>query len=536
MNEQSYYQNGPRFDPQTGQPIRYPAPPEKPSYSASEIVFAWISLLAGYAFCRVFPVVEHPFGGLLFIWAMFVSAAVILKLRGASFGLMPVALGVSALALSPALFLSANSMIHFLVYLYALTVWCYFISGSTGNLLERGFSDLLAVDLFKAVLVMPFTALGMLFPALFSGRGKGSGKSFLKILLGIGIAIVPTAVVLALLSYDSGFVALYKRFFDVEWTDLFSHLFSFLFGVPIGMYFYGLFYAAEKHKCAETFTAGGCRAAAASMKVLPGLTAIAASVPVLTVYGVFFASQWDYYISAFTGVLPDATTFAEYARSGFFQLCTVSVINLMIIVLLQLFVRRKEQRPAPVTRILSVLFSAATLVLISTAIAKLWMYIDRFGLTPKRVYAGWFMLMLAAVFVLVLLKQLLIRFKLLPTATLVCVVMFGVLALSGSDARIAEYNVDRYLNGTLETIDVAAMERLGDAAVRPMVRLVQELDRRNGTDITAFDPEAVGDDQLYDEVAAYLYRAADSEPYTLYSFTLPRARAEASLSAAGIKK
>ena len=179
-----------------------------------------------------------------------------------------------------------------------------------------------------------------------------------------------------------------------------------------------------------------------------------------------------------------------------------------------------------------------TLGLIATAFSKLYLYITRFGLTPKRIYAAWFMVILAVVFLLIILKQFVLRFRLIPTATLVCVALFGALALSGTDGVIARHNVDRYLDGSLKTVDVEAMEDLGDAAIPELVRLAKALDRANGTDISEFryDVADFYDNYLYNRVGYALLNAADREPHTFYSFTLPRYRAEAALKSAGIRK
>ena len=54
--------------------------------------------------------------------------------------------------------------------------------------------------------------------------------------------------------------------------------------------------------------------------------------------------------------------------------------------------------------------------------------------------------------------------------------MFAGLAVCNVNALCAQYNADRYLSGTLETIDVQAMQELGDSAVPSLVRLVTEMD------------------------------------------------------------
>ncbi|MBQ2764154.1 MAG: DUF4173 domain-containing protein, partial [Firmicutes bacterium] len=359
--------------------------------SATDVVFAWLAVLIGYLFCRVFPVMFHPFGGLLFIFGLFAVTFIVLGCKKASFGVSPIVFSISALLLAPSLLLSSNALFHFLVFTYAVLVWFYLVYAATGNTLEKGLSDLLFIDFFKAIFIMPFSSLGKIFSTMFGGKGNKGGKNLLKVVLGIIITVIPTAVILILLSYDEAFVALFNKVFELKLTNVFSHGISLVLGVPVGMFLYSAYYAGLNKRCARIITAGGSHDTSSAFKLVPTLTAITATLPILLIYCVFFASQWQYYISAFTGALPETTTFAEYARSGFFQLCIVSVINLLIIIALQFFVSRSDGRTATSTRILCVVFSAATLILIATAVAKLSLYINRYGLTPLRVYAGWFM-------------------------------------------------------------------------------------------------------------------------------------------------
>ncbi len=540
MNQQAYTPNQPRYDAQTGEPLyNAPSAPEEKTgrdTSAVEVVFAWLALLAGYLFCRVFPVGINPFGGMMFIVGLFCVSAVVMSLKGARFGLMPLLMAGSALLISPALILSANTFLHYLVYLYALAVYCYFVYAGFGNALESGLSDLLPMDFLKAIVIMPFVSLWRLFCSLFSGKFKFGMRSVLKILLGIAIAVIPTAVVVLLLSYDPDFEALFLKFFDFGWGDLFSHTASIFFGIPVAMLIYGIFHSALHHKCANVITAAGCHTASARLKFIPRLTAAAATIPILLVYGIFFASQWEYYAAAFAGKLPQAVSYADFAREGFFQLIAVSVINLLIIAIMTFFTRRSGDHTAPITRILSIVFSVATLLLIGTALAKLVLYVDQFGLTPKRIYAGWFMATLALVFLLIIVKQIALRFRLIPIAVLACVLMVGVLTLSGIDTYIAEYNVDQYLAGDLEELDVEALEDLGDAAVPAMLRAAKAMEADNDVKLSEFDHDDydANPEDPYIQLCHALKSEASDPSYTLYSFTIPRYRAERALKEAGI--
>ena len=232
-------------------------------------------------------------------------------------------------------------------------------------------------------------------------------------------------------------------------------------------------------------------------------------------------------MSGFTGLLPESFSYAEYAREGFFQLCLVSVINLFVISAVIVFMRRNNKANTVLLKIISIIFSVFTLVLIATAISKLVMYIDFYGLTPKRVHAAWFMAVLAVIFILIIIRQFAKKLNAVAVSIVVLVIMFAAIALPDIDGYIAEYNVDRYLNGTLETVDVDAMKDLGLSAVPQMVRLADVLD------------ESKADLVLYVDVMDFLrqieidYFAEEPE---LFTYTVPYVRAREALKSIGIIK
>ncbi|MBR5218603.1 MAG: DUF4173 domain-containing protein [Clostridia bacterium] len=503
--------------------------PVKPQreYKGFESVFAWLCLFAGYLFCKAFPVRSNPLGGFILILFLFIVSTAILKIKGAKFGALPVIAAISAVAVSSALVLSANRTVCFFAYAYAIVIYCYYLYAVTGNSVKKGFTDFIAIDFIKALIVMPFESLGSLFKALFSGKAKKGGKFVLKIIVGIALASVPTAIVVGLLSYDDNFWNLLKKIFDIDGFDIFSHITSIIFGIPVGMYLFGAFISASDNKCTGHMTEDSCSNAYKKMKIAPAVTVIAAVLPLLFLYVVFFISQWSYYMSGFTGILPESFSYAEYAREGFFQLCLVSVINLMVISAVIVFMRRNNKANTVFLKIISIIFSVFTLVLIATAISKLVMYIDFYGLTPKRVHAAWFMSVLAVIFVLIIIRQFAKKLNAVAVSIAVLVIMFAAIALPDVDGFIAEYNVDRYLNGTLETVDIYAMEDLGLSAVPQMVRLAEVLE------------ENKEDPVLYVDIMDFLRQMEVDyfvEDPRLFSYTVPYVRAREALKSIGIIK
>lgn len=463
MDENSYTEN-------TVKPQR--------AYSIAEILLAWLFFAAGYAFWRIFPVFANPLGGFIFVIILFGTTIIILKRKAVQFHAIPLAAAASAILVSLALIFSSNGTLHFFSFVYAAAVYCYFISASCGSSTARGFTDFILIDFIKALFVLPFYSFEEIFKALFSGKAKGSGKMIMKVLVGIGAALIPTAIVLSLLSYDKDFSKLIDSIFSFDFSDIMSHIISIIFGIPVGMYLFGLYVSAADKKCVNILTADDCKTASAKIKRVPVVTALAAAIPLLFVYVIFFISQWKYYISAFAGNLPKNSTYAEYARGGFFELCIVSVINLIVIVAVMLLMRRQNDRPSPLLKILSVLYSVFTLILISTALAKMKMYINCYGLTQKRVYATWFMIVLTVVFIIIIVRQFVSRLNAAAASLLAAVILFATLSVSNVDALIAKYNVNCYIDGTLKTVDVYAIDELGDAGVPELVRLYEALNVR----------------------------------------------------------
>ena len=237
-------------------------------------------------------------------------------------------------------------------------------------------------------------------------------------------------------------------------------------------------------------SADACRKFSGTVKFAPEVMACFAMLPLLTVYAVFFVSQWNYYVSAFSGKLPEGIDiYSQYARDGFGELCAVSGINATVMITVSVFTRRRQpDRHSPATRVFIGLLSVSTLILIATAISKMVLYIRAYGLTRLRVYASWFMILLAAGFLIMLIKQIIPKTNAVCAMLAAFILLFGVLALSDPDRQIARYNVDRYIEGTLFLPDKDGIDRrvdeCGDSAIPETVRLYTALEGRSDAENT----------------------------------------------------
>ena len=164
----------------------------------------------------------------------------------------------------------------------------------------------------------------------------------------------------------------------------------------------------------------------------------------------------------------------EHARRGFFELCGIAAINLAVTYLMILLSRRQNGRLPLVLRLTGTFLSLFTILIIATACAKDWIYIQNLGMTVRRVGAGAAMLCMAALFVALLLKCYLPRVRILPVALVVGALTLSVLGVGNLNRVAAKYNYEGYRSGRYESVDCNYLYDLGDEAVPYLVKLAEE--------------------------------------------------------------
>jgi hypothetical protein len=357
--------------------------------------------------------------------------------------------------------------LQFFNLVFTALVYLYWVSASCGTRLSGGLSGYALFDAVNQCLVTPFRN----FTAIFSGLNRSfremkRGSDLVNAVLGILIFMPLLAIVLMLLSgADDAFASLWDRIRDLfHLPDFMDYALEFILGIPVAAYLYGAVFGNATKRRAETLNSGAISAGLTRMRFVPGMAFSAPLAAFNACYALFFIALGNYFFSAFYGRLPEAVSYAEYARKGFFELCGVAAINLAIIALVYLLVRTGEGARPRGLRLMTGLMSAFTVLLIITAASKMLLYISTYGLTRLRVYTTWFMLILLIAFLLLLLWH----FRAFdPIKPLIIVFAVGFMALTwaNTDGLIARYNIAQYENGKTDALDVEMLESLSDAAV-----------------------------------------------------------------------
>lgn len=491
--------------------------PKPTEYGKTNVIFAWLSLLLGYLMMLAWPATQYPLGMFLFTVICYGATFYYIKNKDGSLAKNRLALPVSALALNFGLLINSNHTVMRAIVAYsffAYVLWVY--TAFDGEKKHSPFDAYLAAGLGKALVVLPFGSFFSVFESssqIKSSTGKQITKTAVRILLGLMIAVVPTVVIMILLSFDEGFSRIVDRIFDFDLSGIFRHIGKFILGIPIAMYLFGLLYSASSGRYGRGINREKCASAAKKARFAPTAMVCAALTPIIFLYGIFFFAQLEYFVSAFSGTLPPHFTYAEYAREGFFQLCIVSVLNLIMLICAYLFCRRQDKAPM-ILKIYCTVLSALTLVLITTALSKMIMYIDTYGLTVRRVLASWFIILLATIFVCIVISIFAKRFNLTKSLFVVFLVIFSLLVFCNIDGMCYYYNANRCIDGTL---DISSFEE-------PEYRYGIHIDEFA---VTALDKIAVEAEGTKNGIWAknQLQAVANHDPYLedgFFSQNLPR--------------
>lgn len=299
-------------------------------------------------------------------------------------------------------------------------------------------------------------------------RQEGKKRQFGGILLGAVLAFPALLILLPLLiSSDAAFEGLVDRFSMENIVEL---LISILFGLGLFLLLFGRL-TALPHTTRGTDTTPEQKGVDSTV-IITFLSLISA------VYLLYLFSQLAYFFNAFSGLLKEGFSVAEYARRGFFEMTAVCAINLLLLGLSAILCRKQDgKRPIAVTVLLTFvgLFS---LLLIAVSLSKMMLYIDSFGLTHLRMYTSLFMLVLAVLFIGILLRLYLPRIPYFKPAVCTAALLLTLLSFADADRLVAAYNVSAYQSGKLDTVDVQALYLESDAVIPYLEQLTHDSDPR----------------------------------------------------------
>ena len=199
------------------------------------------------------------------------------------------------------------------------------------------------------------------------------------------------------------------------------------------------------------------------------VAAISCMAIIAVVYLIFCGVQIIYLFLG-QGTLPDGVTYSDYARQGFFQLLTVSLINLVMVLCCIKYFKR--------SRILNgilLVICLCTYIMIGSAVYRMLLYVGQYQLTFLRIFVLWFLAMLSILMIGVTVIIYRNEFPLFKHCLVTITVFYLIFAWMRPDYVIASYNVAHMTDeNRYETVQYLSGHLSADAA--PVIAEIEGID------------------------------------------------------------
>jgi Domain of unknown function (DUF4173) len=299
---------------------------------------------------------------------------------------------------------------------------------------------------------------------------EGWGKHLAPVAKGLLIALPLLLIFGGLLaSADAFFSDLVARLFNWDFESIFVHsLLITVLAWAVAGFFRGVFPGTEI-KASSRVRPGFLWLSVTEIVIILGLLDILFLGFVLVQFRYFFGGEAR--IHSIAGL-----TYAEYARSGFFELVTVAALVLPLLLAAHWLLRKDKTRDERIFCILAGIQIALLFVMIISAWQRMRLYQREYGLTELRVYTSAFMVWLAVIFVwfaaTVLRGR---REKFAFGAVMTGFLAIGALLALNPDRLIAGVNVEQALVG--RNFDAQYVGSLSADAVPELIAALPKLNQ-----------------------------------------------------------
>ncbi len=443
-----------------GEELQEPTPPSFLELTTRDTVFA-ACVLAVSILLSLFGIFSGFSLGYLLASTLTILLFVFYFAKDGKLRFLPVICGLLALANGAIFICTTNGSVRFfgVVTGLLLSLVCFdgFVNGTAkGNRQTVGI-------FYSAASTLRNTGLSL--KSLFAGSTKNKkhiGKVFVGLLCAVPVLVV---VMPLLISSDDAFRGMMNNIFE----NTFSFFLKIVFGVLLCPFIISYGFSLKSGRVGKMKK--GNFSGIENIYLISFLSAISVC------YLLYLFSQLAYFFSAFEGFLPNADiTYAEYARKGFFEMCAIAVINLVIVFSALLLAKKQNGKVCHGIKGIATFISLFTLMIIATAISKMVLYIGNYGMTVLRVTTSAFMLFLSIVFISVILKIYLAKINIIKTALITAGSIILILGTVNVNSVCARYNYESYQTGRLDTIDVQALYELGYEGIPYLIKLTSTED------------------------------------------------------------
>lgn len=345
----------------------------------------------------------------------------------------------------------------------------------TGVNSSKWHSPAIIIDLVYGVFVrcivhtlLPFKILS---PMLRLKSNKGQAKPVgMKVLTGLIISVpLLTILLLLLASADMVFGRLVEKlpaFFEAINIDEFIGK-VFVALIVFFISFSYIWSIGHGERSADNAAGSVLQGTSGQKRRWDPVTMITVTAAVDVLYIIFVIIQFAYLFGR--SGLPEGFTYAEYARSGFFELIFVTLLNMALLACSLTFTKKGVAGVDIAYRIMNTIVTGCTFVMLISAHYRMSMYENAYGFTFLRIMTHAFMVFLFVLFVITLVRVWFDRVPLLKPYIVASLIAFTVINYMNADMMILKNNLKRYYD--TGKIDMSYLRTLSSDVTGDLITL-----------------------------------------------------------------
>ncbi len=408
-------------------------------------------------------------------------------------------------------FLHHNPSTQFITWLTLISLVCIQLVMLGTNPAEGLFTFDMVAKVAVNVFGRAFSNFSMPFFSfqVLKIRKTKASKNATLVLIGLAVSLPVVLILLGLfMSADAVFENAVNTVIDVigfDFGNTFGDIFlGFFGGVFLAAVLLGLKYEEQKQKPAGTIG-----------NSLDGLV-IGTFLTMINILLIAFVGfQFAYLFGGTENITLTNLTYAEYARRGFFELAAASGIIFSIALFVLIMTKKRGNKLPLWVQLCTVCLCLCNGVLLVSALKRMLLYIDVYGLSVKRVLTLWFMCLIGLCLVWLIIKCFIPKIDVMKLIGITVITCVCILSLVNTERMIASYNIERYMsNPDKIAIDVYHLGQLSYTAAPELVRL-REFDSK--------DDQFTNDDIIE---ALNNQKSRLKQRNFIYGFTLDRLEAE----------
>lgn len=166
--------------------------------------------------------------------------------------------------------------------------------------------------------------------------------------------------------------------------------------------------------------------------------------------------------------------YAEYARSGFFQLMVVSVINLVLILILKKYIVNENKKNSKFLKIMGIIMVVLTFIIIISSFLRMNLYEQEYGYTLLRLLVYFSLITETILLIPTIIYIVKYKYNIMVSYMIIIVFVYILINYINVDKMIAVRNINRYYDKN--DIDLVYLLNDGTDNLEVLIEFYKDID------------------------------------------------------------